>query len=175
MLVSPRYQVKGPGVYSSEGTDCVLLCWCRFCGSCGDTKIFKTLFALGVGLGLWWILPMVLSCGCQNYKHILSSILSILFMCYCIILLDNNFHSRLLSRKWMTTWELIVKIWSLCQDPPCTRTIIKPYFWKSPRMTSTSKLIVVKYHWFRHNIGKEFVINKIKSENQKTDIFTKGL
>ena len=45
----------------------------------------------------------------------------------------------------------------------------------SPRMTPTSKLISVNYHWFRKNVGKEFVIWKIESENQKADSFTKGL
>ena len=45
----------------------------------------------------------------------------------------------------------------------------------SPRMTSSSKHIAVKYHWFRQHVGKEFVIRKIESENQKADIFTKGL
>ena len=45
----------------------------------------------------------------------------------------------------------------------------------SPRMTPTSKHIGVKYHWFRQHVGKEFVIRKIESENQKSDIFTKGL
>ena len=44
-----------------------------------------------------------------------------------------------------------------------------------PGMTSTSKYISVKYHWFRKNVGKEFVIWKIESENKKADIFTKGL
>ena len=44
---------------------------------------------------------------------------------------------------------------------------------KSPRMTPTSKHIAVKYHWL--HVGKEFVIRKIDSENQKADIFTKGL
>ena len=43
------------------------------------------------------------------------------------------------------------------------------------RMNPTSRHIVVKYHWFRQNFGKEFVIRKIESENQKADIFTKGL
>ena len=43
----------------------------------------------------------------------------------------------------------------------------------SPRMTTTSKKIAVKYHWFRQHVGKEFVIRKIESENQKADIFTK--
>ena len=45
----------------------------------------------------------------------------------------------------------------------------------SPGRTPKSKRIAVKYHWFRHNVGKEFVIRKIESENQKSDIFTKGL
>ena len=45
----------------------------------------------------------------------------------------------------------------------------------SPSMTPTSNHIDVKYHWFRQHIGKEFVIRKIESENQKADIFTKGL
>ena len=46
---------------------------------------------------------------------------------------------------------------------------------RSPRMTPTSKHNAVKYHWFRQNVGKEFLIRKIESENQKADIFTKGL
>ena len=46
---------------------------------------------------------------------------------------------------------------------------------KSLRMTPTSKHISVKYHWFRQHVGKEFMISKIESENQKADIFTKGL
>ena len=45
----------------------------------------------------------------------------------------------------------------------------------SPRMTPSSKHIAVRYHWFRQHVGKEFVIRKIESENQKADIFTKGL
>ena len=45
----------------------------------------------------------------------------------------------------------------------------------SPRMTPTSNHIVLKYHWFRQNVGKESAIRKIESENQKADIFTKGL
>ena len=38
-----------------------------------------------------------------------------------------------------------------------------------------SKHIDVKYNWLRHHVGREFVIRKMKSENQKSDIFTKGL
>ena len=45
----------------------------------------------------------------------------------------------------------------------------------SPRMTPTSKQISFKYHLFRQHVGKEFVIRKIESENQKANIFTKGL
>ena len=46
---------------------------------------------------------------------------------------------------------------------------------KIPVMNPTSKHIAVKYHWFRQHVGKEFLIWKIESENQKADIFTKGL
>ena len=42
-------------------------------------------------------------------------------------------------------------------------------------VTPTSKHISVNYHWFRQHFGKEFVIWKIESENQKADISTKGL
>ena len=45
----------------------------------------------------------------------------------------------------------------------------------SLRMTDSSKHIAVNYDWFRQHSGKEFVIQKIESENQKADIFTKGL
>ena len=43
------------------------------------------------------------------------------------------------------------------------------------RMNPTSNHITVKYNWFSQNVGKEIVICKIESENQKADIFTKGL
>ena len=45
----------------------------------------------------------------------------------------------------------------------------------SPSTNPTSKHISVKYHWFRKHVGKEFEIRKIESENQKADIFTRGL
>ena len=45
----------------------------------------------------------------------------------------------------------------------------------SPGMTSTSKRIDVKYHWFRQHTWKEFMIWKTNSENQKANIFSKGL
>ena len=44
-----------------------------------------------------------------------------------------------------------------------------------PKITTTSKQISFKFHWFMHHVGKEFVIHKIDSENQKVYIFTKGL
>ena len=46
---------------------------------------------------------------------------------------------------------------------------------KIPRMTPILNHIAVKYHWFRHHVGNEFVIRNIDSENQKADIFTKGV
>ena len=46
---------------------------------------------------------------------------------------------------------------------------------KSTRTTPTSKHIAIKYQWFRKHVGKEFVIHKIESENQKADVFTKGV
>ena len=45
----------------------------------------------------------------------------------------------------------------------------------STRMNPTSNHIAVNHNWLRQNVGKEFVIRKIDSENQKADIFTKGL
>lgn len=47
----------------------------------------------------------------------------------------------------------------------------------SPKLTPLTKKLGVQYHWFRDQIGEEkgFVLSKIKSVNQKADIFTKGL
>ena len=45
----------------------------------------------------------------------------------------------------------------------------------SPVMNTTSNNIYVKYHWFRHHVGTLFLIQKIKYENQKADIFNKNL
>ena len=42
-------------------------------------------------------------------------------------------------------------------------------------MTPTPKNISAKYLWFRKHIRRLLVIRKIESENQKVDIFTKGL
>ena len=42
-------------------------------------------------------------------------------------------------------------------------------------VTPTSNHISVQYHCFRNQVRKEFVIQNIESENQKADIFTKGL
>ena len=40
----------------------------------------------------------------------------------------------------------------------------------SPKMTPTSNNTAVMYHWFRKRVGKEFVIWKIESENQKAKL-----
>ena len=45
----------------------------------------------------------------------------------------------------------------------------------TPRMNPTSNHIDIKHNWFRQNVGREFMIRKIESENQKAEIFTKGL
>ena len=45
----------------------------------------------------------------------------------------------------------------------------------SPKMNPKSKHIAFRYHWFRQHVEKEFVIRKMKSKNQKEDIFAKGL
>ena len=45
----------------------------------------------------------------------------------------------------------------------------------SPRMNLTPNQIPSKYYWFRQHSGKELLIRKTESENQKTCIFTKGL
>ena len=60
------------------------------------------------------------------------------------------------------------------QDPICARSRTG-FVVTFPRMTASSKHIAVKYNWFRQHVGKEILIWKIESENQKTDIFTKGL
>ena len=60
------------------------------------------------------------------------------------------------------------------QDPICARSRTG-FVVTFPRMTASSNHIAVKYHWFRQHVGKEIVIRKIESENQKIDIFTKGL
>ena len=45
----------------------------------------------------------------------------------------------------------------------------------SPRITPKSNQIYFKYHWFEQHVGKLFMIWNIELENQKADIFTKGL
>ncbi len=47
----------------------------------------------------------------------------------------------------------------------------------TPKITPRTKHIAVKYHWFKSHIGetKGIVIKRIESENQRADIFTKGL
>ena len=45
----------------------------------------------------------------------------------------------------------------------------------SPSMIPNSRHIYVKYHWFKQNVEKGFLIWKTEYENQKANIFTKGL
>ena len=46
---------------------------------------------------------------------------------------------------------------------------------KFPRITPTSKHIDIKYNCFRQQVGREFLIQNIESDNHKADIFTRGL
>ena len=46
----------------------------------------------------------------------------------------------------------------------------------APKMNSRTKYIAVKYHHFQHHVEKGMIkIEKVESERQKADIFTKGL
>ena len=47
----------------------------------------------------------------------------------------------------------------------------------SPKLTPRTKHIAVKYHWFRSHLGVQngIILTRIDSENQKADMFTKGL
>ena len=43
-------------------------------------------------------------------------------------------------------------------------------------MSSRTKHILIKYHWFRSNVRpKEIEINRIGTKEQRVDLFTKGL
>jgi hypothetical protein len=48
---------------------------------------------------------------------------------------------------------------------------------QSPKLTPRTKHIGIKYHWFKSHINPEegIAIEKVESEFQKADIFTKGL
>ena len=46
---------------------------------------------------------------------------------------------------------------------------------KEPLMTSCTKHIAIKYHWFRSMIGPQIEILRIDTKEQRADIFTKGL
>ena len=46
---------------------------------------------------------------------------------------------------------------------------------KGPLMTSRTKHIGIKYHWFRSKIGTEIEILRVSTDLQRADIFTKGL
>ena len=51
---------------------------------CGYMKISKILFVIGVELDLWQLFPIVLYCGCQNYRHILILLHYILSVWHCL-------------------------------------------------------------------------------------------
>lgn len=44
-----------------------------------------------------------------------------------------------------------------------------------PYMTTRSKHIAIKYHWFRSHVNKDWKVCKVDTTDQLADIFTKGL
>ncbi len=46
---------------------------------------------------------------------------------------------------------------------------------KAPKMNPRTKHIAQKYHWFRSHIGKTVDIQRVSTENQLADIFTKAV
>ena len=46
---------------------------------------------------------------------------------------------------------------------------------KGRLMTSRTKHIAIKYHWFRSMIGSQIEILRINTKEQRADIFTKSL
>ena len=84
---------------------------------CGDTKILETLFVIGVELDLWSLYTFFIYCWCQKYRQILLFMYCILGMWNCLVLLEHCFLWKVLSRKCLTTWELIFRSCSFCQDP----------------------------------------------------------
>ena len=47
----------------------------------------------------------------------------------------------------------------------------------APKLTPNTKFFAIKYHWFKEQIGekKGIILEKVESEFQKADIFTKGM
>ena len=129
-------------------------------------------------------MPIFLYCGCKKYRERFLLLHYILSMWYCLILLERYFpwKVRVRVRVRVRVMEVIenLGIYSENQKFVSSSTIYEDNNWAiaveiSTRMTPTSNHIAVKYHWFRQHIGQDFVIWNINSENQKADIFIKGL
>ena len=66
--------------------------------------------------------------------------------------------------------SFVCKAW---EDNTCTENLANS---KGPLMTSRTKHIGIKYHWFRYMIREnEIEVNRIDTKYQKADMFTKGL
>ena len=63
----------------------------------------------------------------------------------------------------------VSKVW---EDNTGTQNLVNS---KGPLMTSRTKHIAIKYHWFRSMIGQQIKILRINTKEQRADIFTKGL
>ena len=46
---------------------------------------------------------------------------------------------------------------------------------KGPLMTSRTKHITIKYHWFKSMVASQIEILRINTKEQRADIFTKSL
>ena len=141
---------------------------------CGDMNILKTLFVIEVELvltfsnfSLLWMSKLqteiALSTLHSEYVALSHSVRALLTLKILTKEVIDNLGIDIEKLKFVS----ISTIYEENNGAIVVTTI--------PRMTPTSKHIAVKYHWFRQHVGKEFLIRKIESENQKADIFTKGL
>ena len=122
---------------------------------CGDMKILKTLFVIGVGIYFWKLLPIVIQCGCQRYRQTYLSLIYIMSVRHCLIIFETYFNLRVLSRKLLINLGIdneklkFVSKYTVYEGNDATIVVAT-----SPRMNPTSNHITSKYNWFMHPIGK---------------------
>ena len=125
---------------------------------------------------MWQLFKIVSNCGCYNYRHILLSLIYIMSMWNFHTMLDTYFHSRVLSKKWLTAWEWIVRWWSLCQYKLSTRITMKPYSWNK-----FQGWILHQITLFSNIIGSDSTLERnlwfgrLNEKTRREKIFTKGL
>lgn len=77
-----------------------------------------------------------------------------------------------LGEKMNYKMERISHVSKVWEDNTGTQNLANS---KGPLMTSRTKHIGIKYHWFQSMIGPEIEILCIDTKEQRADIFTKGL